>query len=93
MRECIEKEIQNNAKLNSYRNCPIYIETEYPSKVHCLYFTVSLSRNKNNFEISEIIERLRENTNYWKEIILKVSLSSEDPRVALYRDTPAVFIG
>lgn len=92
MKECIEREIQNNAELHIYRDCPIYIETEYPSKVHCLYFTISLTRNKNSFEISEIITRLRENTNYWKEIVLKVSLSSEDPRVALYKEAPNVLV-
>lgn len=90
MRESIVGEIQNNEKLISYRDCPIYIEIEYPSKVHCLHFNISLNKNKNNFELSEIIARLRENTNYWKEIVLKVSLSSQDPRVALYKDATNV---
>lgn len=92
MRECIEKEIQNNDQLVSYRNCPVYIETEYPSKIHCLHFNISTTRHKSNFELSEIIEKLRENNNYWKDVVLEVSLSSLDPRIELYKkNSPVTF--
>lgn len=85
IKSSIKAEIQQNEDLSSYRESPIYIEVEYPPKIHCLHFSISASRNHQNFEIDHIIEKLEEDMKYWNNTTINnVRISSLDPRAKFY---------